>query len=683
MLAGYLPFDDDPANPEGDNINLLYKYIVSTPLTFPEYVSPHARDLLRRILVPDPRKRADLFEVARHSWLAPYASVVGMITSATTKPQDIANTTVTSRKSSTPDSQETIKPLTGQKATPEPALARSASVREPSTTVPHGHASIQVAPSKPHDSQQKGPSDSKRDNKRATVQVEYVAPVTKTAREPRETRERERERERPREQPREPRADTTLDDLDFSEKLLPTFESGPGTSRTVSQEPPRQKHRSSQQQPQGQSAIGPNNNNVKLPVPQQKTRPVSYQYPPTTQQVDKPQRRTSQRDRDRSKPPVSTGAARVIVDQSQQQQQQQRPSTSQSTASISRDPARGSYNYPSGAGPTLVPATAQGNLQQPTSRSGKTYHISHPVLQPDNAESIGQPSTIVVPPKNLNPLPPAVQAAQKGHKRANTVTGGGTSEKVFGRIFGSSSQERESGSPIRMSVDNSPRPSFERKPRSDKPPVSGENKKSRRFSLLPFSFSSRGSGNADKSKHERRPSRSTSGTSVQQRKLAQEQQHAGVAKSGNSSYPHLHVPSSRGIPGQRSEGASLMTGSDLSLQDPSLRGHHNGVPHIEIPPTPPPHDYPAPSPRAAAHGVYAPANTGSNSSSRPVEQPQPSPLGQNIPDDKKPAVLQKNRKFTEAYEEGAQGSGNSGSSGAARRVMDFFRKRGLRREKAG
>ena len=49
MLAGYLPFDDDPANPEGDNINLLYKYIVSTPLTFPEYVTPHARDLLRRI----------------------------------------------------------------------------------------------------------------------------------------------------------------------------------------------------------------------------------------------------------------------------------------------------------------------------------------------------------------------------------------------------------------------------------------------------------------------------------------------------------------------------------------------------------------------------------------------------------------------------------------------------------
>lgn len=98
MLAGYLPFDDDPANPEGDNINLLYKYIVSTPLTFPEYVTPHARDLLRRILVPDPRKRADLFEVARHSWLSDFAHVVSHVTSGTTTVGEIANTTVTSGK---------------------------------------------------------------------------------------------------------------------------------------------------------------------------------------------------------------------------------------------------------------------------------------------------------------------------------------------------------------------------------------------------------------------------------------------------------------------------------------------------------------------------------------------------------------------------------------------------------
>jgi protein-serine/threonine kinase len=79
MLAGYCPFDDDPTNPDGENVNLLYKYIVSTLLTFPDYVTPHARDLLRRVLVPDPRKRADLLEVARHSWLSEYSHVVAFV----------------------------------------------------------------------------------------------------------------------------------------------------------------------------------------------------------------------------------------------------------------------------------------------------------------------------------------------------------------------------------------------------------------------------------------------------------------------------------------------------------------------------------------------------------------------------------------------------------------------------
>ncbi|KAI0334266.1 Pkinase-domain-containing protein [Cubamyces sp. BRFM 1775] len=73
MLAGYLPFDDDPANPDGDNINLLYKYIVNTPLSFPDYISEDARDLLSIMLVPDPARRADLPTIMAHKWLAPYA----------------------------------------------------------------------------------------------------------------------------------------------------------------------------------------------------------------------------------------------------------------------------------------------------------------------------------------------------------------------------------------------------------------------------------------------------------------------------------------------------------------------------------------------------------------------------------------------------------------------------------
>ncbi|PKI83239.1 hypothetical protein MVES1_003229 [Malassezia vespertilionis] len=72
MLAGYLPFDDDPANPDGDNINLLYKYIMATPLTFPDYIGPQPRSLLQRMLVPDPKQRATLSEVMEHPWLAPY-----------------------------------------------------------------------------------------------------------------------------------------------------------------------------------------------------------------------------------------------------------------------------------------------------------------------------------------------------------------------------------------------------------------------------------------------------------------------------------------------------------------------------------------------------------------------------------------------------------------------------------
>jgi protein-serine/threonine kinase len=193
MLAGYLPFDDDPANPEGDNINLLYKYIVSTPLTFPEYVTPHARDLLKRILVPDPRKRADLFEVARHSWLSEYASVVGFITSSTTTENDIANTTVPAGKLYSNSTAETAANALIEDVYDQPHLARSASVREPSkphTTVPavggltQKTGQVDQPPEK---------AKTPRDAKRRTVQVEYVAPQSSTTRgEPSATKSRAR-----------------------------------------------------------------------------------------------------------------------------------------------------------------------------------------------------------------------------------------------------------------------------------------------------------------------------------------------------------------------------------------------------------------------------------------------------------------------------------------------------------
>ena len=167
MLAGYLPFDDDPANPDGDNINLLYKYIVTTSLTFPEYVTPHARDLLRRILVPDPRKRADLFEVARHSWLSEYSHVVSHVTSSTTKVSDIARSSASLEQ--------------GREG---PMLTRSVSVRE----APKAHQ-VPIIGGLSHqqgdisqDQSSEKPDKTSREAKRRTVQLEYVAPPSQTTR---------------------------------------------------------------------------------------------------------------------------------------------------------------------------------------------------------------------------------------------------------------------------------------------------------------------------------------------------------------------------------------------------------------------------------------------------------------------------------------------------------------------
>ncbi|GAA6046789.1 hypothetical protein JCM3770_005644 [Rhodotorula araucariae] len=73
MLAGYLPYDDDPNNPEGDNINLLYRYILNTPLSFPDWITDEPRELLLLMLVPDPLRRCTIADVTRHSWLRRYA----------------------------------------------------------------------------------------------------------------------------------------------------------------------------------------------------------------------------------------------------------------------------------------------------------------------------------------------------------------------------------------------------------------------------------------------------------------------------------------------------------------------------------------------------------------------------------------------------------------------------------
>lgn len=78
MLAGYLPWDDDPKNPDGNDIVRLYYYITRTPLKFPEYITPLPRDLLRRILISDPKKRIAIRSVHKHEWLKPHAAFISI-----------------------------------------------------------------------------------------------------------------------------------------------------------------------------------------------------------------------------------------------------------------------------------------------------------------------------------------------------------------------------------------------------------------------------------------------------------------------------------------------------------------------------------------------------------------------------------------------------------------------------
>lgn len=61
LLCGSLPFDDE-------NIRALFRKIKGGIYSIPSHVSPGARDLLSKMLVVDPLKRASISQVMQHSW---------------------------------------------------------------------------------------------------------------------------------------------------------------------------------------------------------------------------------------------------------------------------------------------------------------------------------------------------------------------------------------------------------------------------------------------------------------------------------------------------------------------------------------------------------------------------------------------------------------------------------------
>lgn len=600
MLAGYLPFDDDPANPEGDNINLLYKYIVSTPLTFPEYVTPHARDLLRRILVPNPRKRADLFEVARHSWLSEYAHVVEFITSSTTLPSDVQNTSVP-----------------GQEFVDAPMMARSASVRE----TPKQKSSVQTAAgslAKVHgkiDTEAEPAYRTTKDAKRRTVQVEYVAPITQTQR---------------------------------------------GSDPSVSRPP------------------------VSLTREHNTGRPSSSykdkDFPQEPQKAQDGYTRPAQSKR--SSGSTRPWDARASADTTY------RPLTGHSMQSIgSRSLHSRGNNYGQPAPPTLADTNVQGRIQQPANL--------------DDDDRVGRPS-IGMPPKfaRMSGFHEGRSNEGRGHKRSSTI--GDLGSKLLGRsgsMFGGRSkkkselQQNEKSKkypPVSMSTVMVPhreeaagRTSVDSRASRRSLTLglgkkqsgsltgsqgSGEKKERRRFSLLPASFSLKSVGlgkvyseptsseadsNATVPIHVSRldPPRSVtapgdagSSTHFFDTAHANNGRPEVLANSYDQQYAPLEEQRPTATPAYIQSGSQLDAGSESSLD-------------IRRPPT-------EPQSRSRSQ-LISDAESHENRRATSSRETR--------------GVLQKNHKrFTDAYDQDEY-RGHEGSSGAAKRVMDFFRRRGKAR----
>ena len=706
MLAGYLPFDDDPANPEGDDIHLLYKYIVSTSLTFPEYVTPHARDLLRRILVPDPRTRADLFEVASHSWLSDFAHVVSHVTSSTTTVGDMGGALAA------PVGEYLLIDImkeamlnsgSGQDA---PPLARSASVREPSKPYP-GNMSPTVGGlihQGKLDPEASDKSKEKRDPKRRTVQVEYVAPQGHTT-----------------------RGEISPDPATAGQRSPPDAQAAvrnTGTSQRQDFDPQQRIAHEDYAVPPKAANTG---STTRKPLPQdpgqsskaatrseQRITNQSQMQPPTRPGRDVPRSVSD-----------SAGAFGQLPATSIA-----RPTTGGSMASTGggRLSSRGnSYSLP--LEPTVAVTNAQGSLAQP--KNGRPYKISGPTLQTDPFASdpglLGRSGSQRVVTNYAQSQP---EQETRSHKRSTTLG------NVFGKpggLFGSRPQPQAQGqettrqqqpaekrypptamrAPIpndnNTPTNNSPRissdsrrPSFGFGRKSSDISKSEKQDKPRRFSLLPASFSLKSltGGSKDKesgSTHSRKQS-------VNPREPIRVITHQAQAFSQGvtPSQSQDNVPYHYDGPRDRSRQVSAPQSQQPT---PTYRN-----PAEPLQPNVAQYDYRTQQqgPQSARHPpqqsfLDSAAPTESQLSVGPQQQQQHRPnyppgFGSYYDDHQEatggrpsmqqgrgnnggrgPGVLQKPRKFVDGYDEAHDPGHHAGSTSAAKKVMDFFRRRGKAR----
>lgn len=371
-----------------------------------------------------------------------------------------------------------------------------------------------------------------------------------------------------------------------------------------------------------------------------------------------------------------------------------RPNTGGSMSSTGgRLPSQGNP-YSQVAPPTLAATNAQGRLAQPKKTRNMT--ISAPIPHPEpymSDASYTRPTSQRIAPRQ----PIASDAQGKTHKRSTTLTnvfqrssslfsGKGQSPVEHGRP-----QVERRYPPTSMKVpiiSSSPRQSSEsRRPSfgfTRKNSDLSQMEKPKRFSLLPSSFSFKNFGAAKSSDPqarnylERKPSFG---------QVPQSRRHGGgrspsIGENENGSYngprdPQRHVSAPLSAVPSRQEIPSRAPSSQALPEHERVDRYHAS----------PSQSHPGYSSPTYPDGNDTMPGAGANGSRRPMY-----PAGFNSFDDlpkqtvpqgrtstSRGSVLTKaNRRFADAFEQD-QDSGHAGSSGAAKRVMDFFRRRGKAR----
>jgi protein-serine/threonine kinase len=392
-----------------------------------------------------------------------------------------------------------------------------------------------------------------------------------------------------------------------------------------------------------------------------------------------------------------------------------RPSTGGTLGAHARLPSRGnSYSMPSTA--TVAPTNAEGRFSQP---KGKQYHISAPIAQPEQV--MGQPSIGPPPMQRVQ----SIQAESKGHKRSNTVS------ETLGRVTSMFSTRQPSYSldPKDSSTSQNSDQAHEKRPQKFYPPTSmpgsianadahrqstestrrtsfgfsrksannsdnggsGGGKSSRRFSLLPSSLSKTFSSNHRESmpatsQADRRGSAATS-----TRPRASSRPGMSFGRGNNSRSPSQSTTGSTAPGGMYDgphDGTSSRHRGGPSSAPPNqthFTQHHQQQPSIGDDKFPNPRG-PHPSSSTQSHNnqPYPHHHQNDSQTSDPALQnlnhrPQyPQGMGSDSTEQQqqRKGVLQKSRKFADAYEESGN---NKGSSGSSKRVMDFFRRMGRQR----